>query len=268
MAIKQTQRPRVSGLLPTPTRHKRMKLGLIVLAALAVIGTGAFLLNSIRYQGALVVAVDPGHGGTDPGAAGSGLDEYQVTWQTAQYLMELLKEDKRFKPILTITKKESQNSQSSRITPSQRAQRAREKGAGLFVSIHCNSDGTGEAYGFECYPVPPGRTHHQQSMLLAQSIADAFGQQGARLRGTQGLRYVYYNQQDEKRFVEIQDDTVQADLSFTVLEESGCPAVLAEQCFITNTQDAQRFASQEGCQQAAQLYYQGICAWYEQAGLG
>ena len=41
-----------------------------------------------------------------------------------------------------------------------------------------------------------------------------------------------------------------------------CPAVLAEQCFVTNEADAARFGSEEGCKKAARIYYEAICEYF------
>lgn len=48
----------------------------------------------------------------------------------------------------------------------------------------------------------------------------------------------------------------------SVLEDVNCPAVLAEQCFVTNEADATRFGSEEGCKKAARIYYEAICEYF------
>ena len=42
-----------------------------------------------------------------------------------------------------------------------------------------------------------------------------------------------------------------------------CPAVLAEQCFITNQADVEAFGTEEGCKKAAAAYYRAICRYWE-----
>ena len=44
-----------------------------------------------------------------------------------------------------------------------------------------------------------------------------------------------------------------------------CPAVLAEQCFITNASDVESFGTEEGCKRAAEAYYRAICGYLESA---
>lgn len=85
---------------------------------------------------------------------------------------------------------------------------------------------------------------------------------GAALRGHGGVRYIYYLENDQKQLVEITHTEIREERSFTLLEDVNCPAVLAEQCFVTNEADAARFGSEEGCKKAARIYYEAICEYF------
>ena len=121
------------------------------------------IFTTVQNKNLPVIAIDPGHGGTDPGSEGSGLWEYEMTWQVANELVNLLEQDGRYAPVLTITEEESQNSDMPRVEPAERAQRANDAGAVLLFSIHGNSDPSGTASGFECYAIPPGQQYHDES---------------------------------------------------------------------------------------------------------
>ena len=41
-----------------------------------------------------------------------------------------------------------------------------------------------------------------------------------------------------------------------------CPAVLAEQCFVTNDEDVEHFGSEQGCKTVARIYYEAICTYF------
>lgn len=209
-----------------------------------------------------VVAIDPGHGGVDRGSEGLGFGEYEMTWRTANDLYDLLQADGRFTPYLTITEEESQDPDCARIKPSERAQRANEQGAQLLLSIHGNSDSSESTSGYECYPIPPGSANHEESLRFAQCLTEGFGALGQRLRGVDGIRYIYYGDNNEKQLYESTDTSVHDDPTFGVLEYAQCPAVLSEQCFITNSADVDLLGDEDGCQRAAQLYYEAICSWF------
>lgn len=204
----------------------------------------------------IVVYIDPGHGGIDAGAEGLGFDEAEMTWQTAQDVMALLEADDRFSPFLT-------KALDDTYKPSERAAIAKKGGAQLVLSIHGNADPVYDSRGYECYPAPPGRANHEDSMRFARLLAQGFADAGEPLRGEDGVRFLYYDENDEKRVYESYDTTVRDWPSFTLLEDAGCAAVLSEQCFITNAEDAAALAGERGCQAAARIYYAAICAYFD-----
>lgn len=219
------------------------------------------IFTTVQNKNLPVIAIDPGHGGTDPGSEGSGLWEYEMTWQVANELVNLLEQDGRYAPVLTITEEESQNSDMPRVEPAERAQRANDAGAVLLFSIHGNSDPSGTASGFECYAIPPGQQYHDESVALARLTAQKITQTGQPLRGQDGVRYIYFDTYDNRMVYESSDETPRNEPTFRLLTDADCPAVLVEQCFLTNPQDAARLATPSGAKQAAKAYYEAICEW-------
>ena len=200
-----------------------------------------------------VVAVDAGHGGSDPGATGVVV-ERDMTAATAQALLVWLRADPNYQPVTT------RAGYDVTATPTERVQQANRQRADLLLSIHGNSAAT-EASGFECYPITPGRTWHRESVYFARLLAEGMQAAGSTLRGQGGVRYIYY-QQGQKVLAEANDLQIRDEETFTVLEQADCPAVLAEQCFVTNAGDVDRFGDTDGCQLAARVYYQAICAYF------
>lgn len=213
-------------------------------------------------DGRIVVAVDPGHGGVNPnigaedfGSEANGLREVDITYATAQALVDLLQADTRFSPLLT-------TDGSAYLKPSERGAVAKAAGAQLLVSMHLNYDASAEPSGFECYAAPPVLSTNAESVRFGKLLVDAFGQLGLRIRGNNGVRYLYYDANDNKVILESTDTTPRSDPTFTVLSSCGCPAVLCEEGFISNAGDMALLAGDGGCQQAAELYYQCICAYF------
>ena len=201
------------------------------------------------------VVIDAGHGGADPGARGV-VEEKNMTAATAAELIRLLQQDANYIPLQT------RNSFDETATPAQRAARASEQSPQLLLSIHGNSAANGStASGFECYPSVPGRTWHQESYYFAKLLASAMRSAGASLRGHGGVRYIYYIG-EAKQLVETSHTEVRAERSFTILEDANCPAVLAEQCFVTSAADVAQFGSEEGCRRTARAYYEAICTYF------
>ena len=201
------------------------------------------------------VAVDAGHGGADPGAQGI-VNEAQMNAQTAEALVAWLDKDPNYIPLST------RNSYDTTAKPSERAAYVNALAPQLLLSIHGNSapEGSG-ASGFECYPAVPGRTWHPESYYFAERLAEGMQAAGAHLRGNSGIRYIYY-EGENKQLVESSHKEIRLERSFTILEDVNCPAVLAEQCFVTSEADVAQFGDEAGCQRVARIYYEAICAYF------
>ena len=145
------------------------------------------------------VAIDAGHGGSDPGARGV-VEEKQITAATAAALLQWLEQDPNYIPLQT------RESFDETATPAQRAAAASAQNPQLLLSIHGNSAANGStASGFECYPAVPGRTWHQESFYFARLLAGGMQSIGAKLRGRGGVRYIYYLENDQKQLVELRE---------------------------------------------------------------
>ena len=192
----------------------------------------------------------------DPGARGV-VEEKDMTAATASVLLAWLEQDPNYIPLRT------RDAFDQTATPAERAAAANAQAPQLLLSIHGNSAANGSsATGFECYPSVPGRTWHAESYYFAQKLAEGMQNAGAHLRGRGGIRYIYYLENDQKQLVESTHTEVRAERSFTLLEDVNCPVVLAEQCFVTNADDVERFGSEQGCKRTARIYYEAICAYF------
>ena len=215
-----------------------------------------------QTQAKIVVAIDPGHGGINPnigaedaGSEGSGLREADITLKIAQLVCEKLEADGRFAPILTADGTEYRK-------PIRRAELAKAAGAELLLSIHLNYNADSGVTGFECYPATPQLATNADSLRFAGLIANKFAAMGLDLRGADGIRYIYFDTNDNRYIRESTATTPLTDPTFTVVQECGCPAVLVEEGFISNAHDVALVATDAGCQAAAQAYYDCILAYF------
>ncbi len=210
-------------------------------------------LYALQTQPPYTVALDPGHGGMDRGAEAL-VDEVIVCEKTVDDLYLLLENDPNYRPVRT---RENGVDRST----DDRVQAATDQQASLLLSIHANSDTIRQSHGFECYPTPPGRVYYTQAMRFAHCLADGMAAAGHRLHGENGIRFAYYNGKS-KKIVSSKDTRVRSQKSFGMVEKPACPAVLAEQCFLTNYNDTETWADEEGCARAARVYYEAICAYF------
>lgn len=204
-----------------------------------------------------IIAIDPGHGGIDTGAEAIVI-EVDVCDMTAKYLFDLLQNDPNFIPIYTRTKDSSPKVKL-------RAETANQAGASLLISIHANSDSSKSSKGFECFPIPPGRTFHEESLNFAKILTKNMKNAGHNLRGGEeksGIKYAYYNGSN-KKIVDSSDSKIRNWKTFGILENANCPAILSEQCFVTNYNDVENWTGEEGCKKAAQIYYESINEFFK-----
>lgn len=184
--------------------------------------------------GKLVVALDPGHGGSDSGAVGVfgqqyGIKESDINWKIAQACMAELKQYSNIEVFLT-------RAQNECPEPSDRPKIAAAKGANVFVSIHINSAPTvPSAKGAEVY-YPNSSSYnnaaHVDGKNLSQNILDELVALGLTNRGIK-IR----NSENGSKYP---DKTSTRDYYAVIAgsRELGMPGIIVEHAFISNAEDA------------------------------
>lgn len=200
------------------------------------------------------IALDAGHGGMDDGSKGYA-SEVIVCEQTVDALFALLSADPSYQPVRT-------RANGVDLSTTDRSQVAADHCASLLLSVHANVDHTTrQSHGFECYATPPGRLYAEDALRFANCLIDEMRTAGHRIRGATGIHFLYYHG-NRKEIVDSTNIKVRSAKSFGMLEKPACPAVLVEQCFLTNYDDYQNWATKSGCKRAARIYYQAICAYF------
>jgi N-acetylmuramoyl-L-alanine amidase len=95
-------------------------------------------------QGGLVIVLDPGHGGIDPGAERDGQSEAKLMLTFARELKDVLARDSRFQVVLT-------RDDDSFVPLETRSSIARKVGADVFISLHADALAEGQATGTTIY---------------------------------------------------------------------------------------------------------------------
>lgn len=97
-----------------------------------------------RGTGPLIVVIDPGHGGIDPGAERDGHSEAELMLTFARELKELLVRDGSFNVVMT-------RDEDVFVPLETRISIARAAGAHVFLSLHADALAEGEAVGATIY---------------------------------------------------------------------------------------------------------------------
>ncbi|MBD2426533.1 N-acetylmuramoyl-L-alanine amidase [Phormidium sp. FACHB-1136] len=185
-------------------------------------------LPSISNQ-RVVVVIDPGHGGRDPGAVGiGGLQEKQVIFPMSLRVAELLEQQG---VVVVMTRRDDIT-----LDLQARVDIANRSGGNIFVSIHANaiSMSRPDVNGVETY------FSSERGRRLAATIqSNMLAATGMRDRGVKQAR-------------------------FYVIRHTNMPAALVEVGFVTGAEDAPRLADPAWRETAAQAIARGILQYIQQ----
>lgn len=206
-------------------------------------------LDATEKSGNLVVALDPGHGGSDGGASANGLVEKNLTLQIAKYCKAELEQYSGVTVYMT-------RSDDRYLGLKERVDNAAANGANVFVSIHINSATVSSANGAEVYY--PNANYissvHSPGMNLAQQIQDELVALGLYDRGIDVRNTVN----------DIYPDGSKQDY-YGVIRYSklaGFPGIIVEHAFISNPSDAAKLAQDSFLRQLGIADAKGIADAY------
>lgn len=169
------------------------------------------------------IFIDPGHGGSDPGAVGNGLQEKNLTLQIAKRIESILKNE-----YTGATVKLSRTGDQT-LSLKQRTDMANKWGADYFVSIHINAGG-GTGYEDFIYNGNVSSKTVAYQNVMHEEITKA----------------VDFKDRGKKR------------ANFHVLRESKMPAFLSENGFIDNAADAKKLKDSAYIEKIARGHVNGL----------
>jgi len=193
------------------------------------------------------IVLDPGHGGSDPGAIGpTGLREKDVTLKVAKRIAEKLRKELDVNVILT-------RETDQDLSLEQRAAIANEAHADLFLSVHVNASPNRRAYGIETfylnttddrYAIRLAARENAGSeksigdlqFILADLVTKSNVDDSRRLGSAVQANAV---SQMSKRFGDIKDLGVKNALFFVLIGVK-MPSILIESSFISNRREEGR----------------------------
>ncbi|UOY93123.1 N-acetylmuramoyl-L-alanine amidase [Ectobacillus sp. JY-23] len=173
-----------------------------------------------------IIVLDPGHGGSDPGAIGNGVQEKDIVLDTALRCKTYLLANYPATVYMT-------RSTDTTVSLESRVAYANNVGANFFVSMHNNSYSTSTPSGLETYNYY-GSTNGK---ALAQATYDKLKASYSVLRGVK-------------------------EAGFYVLKYTNMPATLGETGFVSNPTDAANLASPSFRQNLAVQYAQGMHTYW------
>lgn len=222
----------------------------------------------------IIIAIDPGHGGQDPGALGKlGGQEKDIVLAIAKRLAKLVNKEPGMRAYMT-------RDRDVFIRLRQRIKKAHDHGADMFISIHADSFHNTRAKGASVYVLSERGASSEAAQLLAdkENAADLAGgisledkddllasvlldlSQTASLEASlevgktvlSGLKRVGYV---HKKHVE--------SAAFVVLKSPDIPSILVETAFISNPNEERKLKSTSHQNKLARAMLTGINSYFK-----
>ena len=198
----------------------------LLATALALFAAPALAASALASGGPIRVVIDPGHGGSDPGAVGNGLQEKEVNLDISLRLAALLEADTNDPAGGGSWEVRLTRETDISVSLQARVQLANGWPADRFYSIHHNGFSNPAANGIETYAFANGTT---AANLRDRSQEELLGALGLTDRGVKTA-------------------------NFYVLVNTTMPAILSEGGFITNPGDAAVLGNPARRQDAAEAH--------------
>ena len=225
----------------------------------------------------IVIALDPGHGGEDPGAVGpNGTQEKNVVLQIAHRLKERINASSmNGNPMRAFLTRDSDFFVPLHI----RVQKARSVQADLFVSIHADAFFTPHAQGASVFALSQGAASSSAARWMAnqENKADLIGGVNITVQDAQVKRALL----DMSTTAQINDSVLLGgamlreiggigrlhkpkveQAGFAVLKAPDIPSVLVETAFISNPEEEEKLRSPLYQDNLADALMRGIKAYF------
>ncbi|NSX07980.1 N-acetylmuramoyl-L-alanine amidase [Pseudomonas lini] len=235
------------------------------------------VIDKAHLKRDIIVVVDPGHGGKDPGAVGAkGEREKDVVLSIAQLLAKRLKREKGFDVKLV-------RNDDFFVPLRKRVEIARKHKADMFISVHADAAPRLTASGASVYCLSEGGATSATARFMAQR------ENGADLLGATSL--LNLKDKDPMLAGVILDMSMNATIAaslqlgstvlgslagittlhqkrveqagFAVLKSPDVPSILVETGFISNARDSQRLVTARHQQAVADGLFEGLQRYFQ-----
>lgn len=224
----------------------------------------------------IVIMLDPGHGGEDPGAIGRNKTrEKDIVLQIARRLQALIKKESNMRVFMT-------RNEDVFIPLKVRVAKARKLRADLFISIHADAFTSQAARGSSVFALSTKGATSTAARFLAQTQNESDQIGGV---SKSGDRYLDHTMIDLLQTATINDSLKFGkevlnrmgkinklhknrvdQAGFAVLKAPDIPSILVETAFISNLEEERKLRTSHFQQQVAESIFAGIKAYFANGG--
>ncbi|UDM15595.1 N-acetylmuramoyl-L-alanine amidase [Vogesella sp. XCS3] len=226
----------------------------------------------------VVIMIDPGHGGEDPGAVGpSGTREKDVVLRISRQLKKLVDAEKNMKAYLT-------RDEDVFLPLGVRVAKARKIGADLFISVHADAVDNRTARGSSVFALSENGATSTMARLLAKTQNDADMIGGVKIAGKD--KYLAHTLFDLTQTATINDSLKLGkavlgkmgglnklhkekveQAGFAVLKAPDIPSILVETAFISHPEEERKLVDPAFQQDMAEAIMSGVRTYFAQGAV-
>ncbi len=232
----------------------------VILAAVLLVEAGVFLVRKLSEKvltdSTIHIELDNAHGGDQSGVSGY-ITEDDFNDLVITKMAELLAEDSDFTVIRTHETGTAMNMVS-------KIEKINEDKPDMVFSLQCSWAVDESVSGMRIYAEKPSSKYNKKSLAFAQKISEVYTAAGYEAP----VQYYYYTpikdgNTYQEHIVPSDDMTDYGEETFTLMEKTEVPVVIASQMYVTSESDTQYWNNEEAAAQAAQLYCEAIRSYYD-----
>lgn len=232
----------------------------------------------------IIVAIDPGHGGPDPGAIGrQGTKEKDVVLAISRALAKLIDAEPGMRSFLTRNDDRSLTRGNDRAAElRERSSRARRAQADIFISVHADASTKSDVAGSSVYVLNEKGASNEAARLLAErenaadlkggiSLGDKARPVASVLMDLSQTRSIGNSAAAAERVLAqlnrvgtIRKTPLHA-ANFMVLKLPDVPSMLIETAFISNPAEEKKLRSPAHQQAIAQAIFNGVREYFRES---
>ncbi|NRB24509.1 N-acetylmuramoyl-L-alanine amidase [Shewanella sp.] len=263
------------SLQPTAPYGNRLVVDLDASRSSVTVGQPSKPTQKLRD---VVIAIDAGHGGDDPGSIGpSGIYEKKVVLEIAKKLQTKINATPGMRAVMTRTG-------DYFVNLNKRSEIARTSGADLLLSIHADAFTSPQPRGASVWILSMSRANSEIGRWLEQKEkhSELLGGAGEIIQNTDNEQYLAMTlldmSMDRSMAIShnIADDVLvnlgkvtrlhkhkPESASFAVLKSPDIPSILIETGFISNHQEERLLTQREHQNNLAKAVYKGVVNYFE-----
>jgi len=197
----------------------------------------------VHNKKTITVVIDAGHGGIDPGARVTGVDEKDLVLKISKKIQEV---SKNYNVNVVMTREKDElpgNASTIHDGLKKRTEIADRNNADLFISIHANNGSNSSESGFQMYISDKNPKLLEKNLQLGSILTEEI-----------------------KKDYAVDETLIRSNKGIAVLNDSKIPAIIVECGYLTNPKDLSYMSNEENQEKIAKDILEAVVRFQKDYG--